>query len=410
MTCDLGTKLKLTQNEKYNFKFHKWLVDGKEHTKFPDYRLTAIPEISAVFKPKRIPATPIPTPVAAATPIATPVAAPTPTRPVAPESVLVTLYIHGVGKGSVYVENKECKPRKLTRLVNDLQCDLGTLLTLTANANSENTLKRWTLADQGIKYIKRHELTGNVTIHAYFEPKRPTPIPAVATMPTDTPTRTPAASSPIPESINVTAVSTDINVGQTQQFRAMVTYNDGQEKDLAGEVTWKSSDTRTVSIDVVGLATGVAEGTAKITASLEQISSQSVTLTVTSTNREKVKVNYTVKPPGSGQVLVKATPGQLDCEKDKTKQYALGMGSYSCPSDSYIDIIATRNGDTDYELKSLRVAGGSSIETSLRPHIGYTLRQADVSVTATFERQDADGVGLKDGDEVNQDKTDPLKK
>ena len=99
------------------------------------------------------------------------------------------------------------------------------------------------------------------------------------TTPATTTTTTPALSS-----IMVTPASPDnsanLAIGATQQFTATGTYSDGSTADISSQVTWNSDTTSVATIDSNGLATGVAAGTANITAALSGITSPSATLTV----------------------------------------------------------------------------------------------------------------------------------
>jgi uncharacterized protein YjdB len=70
-----------------------------------------------------------------------------------------------------------------------------------------------------------------------------------------------------------------VDVGDTVQFTATITYPDGSTADVTGEVTWFSSDTGVATIEG-GLATGESEGTAVITATIDGVESDPVTLTV----------------------------------------------------------------------------------------------------------------------------------
>ena len=72
----------------------------------------------------------------------------------------------------------------------------------------------------------------------------------------------------------------NLTVGQTTSFTASGTYSDGSTSDLTYEVSWVSDNTAIASIDANGIATGVAAGTANITASLDGITSSSVSLPV----------------------------------------------------------------------------------------------------------------------------------
>lgn len=73
---------------------------------------------------------------------------------------------------------------------------------------------------------------------------------------------------------------TTIDVNQTQQYTATGTYADGTPATITNEVTWASTNTSVATISATGLATGVAEGSTMITASLDGITSNASTLNV----------------------------------------------------------------------------------------------------------------------------------
>ena len=82
-------------------------------------------------------------------------------------------------------------------------------------------------------------------------------------------------------SIEVALESGTIGVGDTVQFTATATYSDGTTGDITGQATWNSSDPDVATINAEGLATGEGEGTIEITATLDGVTSDPVTLTVT---------------------------------------------------------------------------------------------------------------------------------
>ncbi|HXI40463.1 MAG TPA: Ig-like domain-containing protein, partial [Bryobacteraceae bacterium] len=91
-------------------------------------------------------------------------------------------------------------------------------------------------------------------------------------------------SVPILVSLGVTPPTASIGAGQTRQFAVTGTYSNSSTSDLTSTATW-SSDTPSVATvsdaaGTKGLATGVAAGRAKITATVGNLSS-SGTLTVT---------------------------------------------------------------------------------------------------------------------------------
>jgi hypothetical protein len=104
----------------------------------------------------------------------------------------------------------------------------------------------------------------------------PTPVVTATATPSPAPTPTP---TPLP-TIEITVESDTIDVDDTIQFTATITYPDGSTEDVTGEVTWSSSNPDVATIDQ-GLATGVSEGTAVITATFDGVEGDPVTLTVT---------------------------------------------------------------------------------------------------------------------------------
>jgi hypothetical protein len=68
--------------------------------------------------------------------------------------------------------------------------------------------------------------------------------------------------------------------GGTQQFKATGTISDGTVEDITSQVTWVSSDPTIATISATGLTTGIAPGKAIITATLSDVTSLGIVLTV----------------------------------------------------------------------------------------------------------------------------------
>jgi uncharacterized protein YjdB len=68
--------------------------------------------------------------------------------------------------------------------------------------------------------------------------------------------------------------------GSTQQFKATGTISDGTVEDITTQVTWASSDPTIATISATGLTTGIAPGKATITATLSDVTSLGIVLTV----------------------------------------------------------------------------------------------------------------------------------
>jgi len=113
-------------------------------------------------------------------------------------------------------------------------------------------------------------------------------------------TLTVVAAAPALSSVEVKPVSPDeLAVGATLQFTATGTYSDGSTADVTSQVTWASSDTSIATVSEAGLATGVAAGTAEITASLSGVTSPAVTLKVAAPAPTLSSIAVTPQSPGS---------------------------------------------------------------------------------------------------------------
>lgn len=81
-------------------------------------------------------------------------------------------------------------------------------------------------------------------------------------------------------SIAITPSSAVIGLSEPQQFTATATYEDETTADVTSEVTWASSNTDAATLSEAGLASSVAVGTSNITATLDTITSDAVSLEV----------------------------------------------------------------------------------------------------------------------------------
>jgi uncharacterized protein YjdB len=76
--------------------------------------------------------------------------------------------------------------------------------------------------------------------------------------------------------ISISPPDPSIPAGQTGQLRVIGTFSDGSTQDLTSSATWASSDTAVATITADGTVTGVSEGTAVITASVEAATAEVV--------------------------------------------------------------------------------------------------------------------------------------
>ncbi len=69
-------------------------------------------------------------------------------------------------------------------------------------------------------------------------------------------------------------------VGATAQFKAVATMSDGSTTDVTSQATWSSSNAAVAAVSSTGLVTGVAAGSATVSATYQTISaSDSIVLT-----------------------------------------------------------------------------------------------------------------------------------
>ena len=100
------------------------------------------------------------------------------------------------------------------------------------------------------------------------------------------------SQSPQLVSIAVTPPNPSVAAGLTRQFTAIGTYSDKSSADITNQVTWKSSNQASATIETTGkanpgLLTGLAAGTTTVTASLGALSAVT-TLTVTKVEEKPV--------------------------------------------------------------------------------------------------------------------------
>lgn len=97
-----------------------------------------------------------------------------------------------------------------------------------------------------------------------------------------TPASTPASPAPSATLVNIaiSAASSQVYIGGASQLTAVGTYSDTTTFDITQSVTWTSSNSNVVSMSNAGLASALIVGSANITASLNGVSSNAVTLNV----------------------------------------------------------------------------------------------------------------------------------
>ncbi|WP_242658976.1 Ig-like domain-containing protein [Vibrio sp. 10N.222.47.A9] len=82
------------------------------------------------------------------------------------------------------------------------------------------------------------------------------------------------------DSIQVTPSAVKVLKGQTQQLTATATLSDSTSSDISSSVTWTSADTNTATVTPAGLLSAVAGGNTTLTASKDNITSDTVNVNI----------------------------------------------------------------------------------------------------------------------------------
>jgi uncharacterized protein YjdB len=138
-------------------------------------------------------------------------------------------------------------------------------------------------------------------------------------------------------SLAITPANISVTVGNTQQLTATGTYSDHTTGNLTSSVTWTSSDTSVMTVNSAGLATGVAPGTAMITANSGSINTHT---------------NLTASP---ALVSIAVTPAAQSVLVNATQQFT-ATGTYA--DSSHADISSTVTwSSSDTTLATVNAAG-----------------------------------------------------
>ncbi|MFP5236636.1 MAG: Ig-like domain-containing protein [Acidobacteriota bacterium] len=183
---------------------------------------------------------------------------------------------------------------------------------------------------------------------------------------TSNPPSPPPPPAPTLSSITVSAASSSVAAGLTDQFKATGTYSDSSTSDITGSVTWTSATTSVASINASGLATSKAQGTSLITATSGTVTA-SATLTVNPAALVSVSVNPASLQLGDS-VQLKATGTYTD----QSTQDLSGSATWTS-SNAYVATI-----DSTGTVTTL--SAGSSTASATVSGIAAT---ADVAVFAS---------------------------
>jgi trimeric autotransporter adhesin len=126
---------------------------------------------------------------------------------------------------------------------------------------------------------------------------------------------------PTLSSITVTPATPSLVAGDTLQLTATGSYDDGSTKNISGSAAWTSSDNTIATVSSTGLLTGVAVGTATITASSAAISGPTTatiqvaglqSITLTPAGNPSIKQGGTQQFTATGHLQDGSTPDITD--------------------------------------------------------------------------------------------------
>jgi hypothetical protein len=130
-------------------------------------------------------------------------------------------------------------------------------------AHDITTAVRWTSSSPGVISITASGLAGGKAVGTAI---------VTATQGQISGSASATVSSAAPMSIGITSPNSAMPIGTTQQLTATAIFTDGTTHDVTNSVTWKSLASEIVSVNRRGVATGIKEGTATVSAISETLS------------------------------------------------------------------------------------------------------------------------------------------
>lgn len=180
----------------------------------------------------------------------------------------------------------------------------------------------------------------------------------------------PGTSTKTLVSLAISGYDAPLLIGVPQQLVATGTYDDESTEDVTASVNWESSDELVAVVDA-GLVTGVANGSADITASVGGITSPAVAVTVETATPELV--NVVIELPsstlvvGTNQDMVARAHYDDESTEDVTAQVTAwyssdpGVAAFADPSIGIVDAIA--EGTTNITCDVLGITSDAAVLT-----------------------------------------------
>jgi len=169
-----------------------------------------------------------------------------------------------------------------------------------------------------------------------------------------------------PASATVTSVQVSGSapaVGASLQFTAIASFSDGSTQDVTTKAAWLSSNTAIMTVSPAGIVTGVAAGSATLTATFQSVSgNNALTVTAVTCNFNIGPVRYNL-PTAGGTVTIPVTMAGPPCAWDSE----LGKGH-----SAFMTLVSGATG-----------FGNGSIVVNMSPNVQAT-REGSVIVSHRF--------------------------
>lgn len=225
------------------------------------------------------------------------------------------------------------------------------------------------------------------------------------------------------QSIAVTHTASPV-AGRTDQLTATGSYSDGTTADLTASVTWASSDSNTVTLSdsTAGLATGVAEGSATVTASYTPaggtlVTSPAFTETVLAPTITNLVISYvqsglTSLQNGATAALQAVASWTNNTTQTVSSLVTWAVNAISGGANIVVDAVAnaaatltgTAVGDVGISA-SYQGANSNSLTLSVTPRISGTVSQGAPLDSGTVTILDSQGRVVASNVPINPDGT-----
>ena len=175
-------------------------------------------------------------------------------------------------------------------------------------------------------------------------------------------------SAPVMTSIQVTPSRVDMAIGQTQQLTATAIFNNGTSSDVSSSVTWVSDNPVIASVTPTGSLTADNVGSTTLTASMDGVTSNAVTVNVSAPVMTSIQV----------------TPSRVDMARGLTQQLtAIAIFSDRTSSDvsSSVTWVSDNPGIASVTQTGLLSADGVGSTTLTASMDGVTSNTVDVNVS-----------------------------